>query len=163
MVAAGMGLRMGETRDQIHQGLATFSGVEHRIEYVTTLKGVEVYNDSKATTAESTVMAIESFNQPLVLLVGGYDKQTGFEPLKPYLEKCKAVIAFGQTKAAFKSLYPNTRLVDTMQAAIDEGLRLATRGDVLLLSPACASYDQFKNFEDRGNQFKQRILSLRKD
>ncbi len=161
MLAAGMAYLMGKDVSIIQSRIKSFKGVEHRIEFVRSFKNIEFYNDSKATTAESTLMALQAFDRPVILLVGGYDKHTGFDLLKDELGKCKAVFAFGQTRDQFKQLYADTQLCTNMHEAIDQALAIAQAHDIVLLSPACASYDQFKNFEDRGQQFKLHILELK--
>lgn len=160
MVAAIMAYKMGVSVTSIQSAIRNFKGVEHRIEYVRTLNSVRYYNDSKGTTAESTVVALKSFEQPVILLAGGYDKKTGFDVLKPVLSKIKVLIAFGATKNQFKDLYPDTHLVETMDDAIALAHSLATENDVVLLSPACASYDQFNNYEERGRRFKDVVSKL---
>lgn len=161
MLAAGMAYLMGIDVSTIQHRIQSFKGVEHRIEFVRSYQNIEFYNDSKATTAESTLMALQAFDRPVILLVGGYDKHTGFELLKDELANCKAVLAFGQTRDQFKQLYAETQLCTDMHEAIDQALAIAQAHDIVLLSPACASYDQFKNFEDRGQQFKLHILELK--
>lgn len=160
MVAAAMAYKMGVSSESIQHAILNFNGVEHRIEYVRTLNKVRYYNDSKGTTAESTVVALKSFKEPVILLAGGYDKKTGFEVLKPYLNRVKYLIAFGATKSQFKDLYPETLLVETMDEALILAFQLAKDDDVVLLSPACASYDQFTNYEERGKRFKELVFKL---
>ena len=156
-----MAYLMGVEPNQIKQTIESFCGVEHRLEFVRELNSIEFYNDSKATTAESTVVALEAFDQQVILLAGGYDKKTGFESLRPYLSKVKYLIAFGDTKNQFQELYPETRLVENMYEAIDLAYNLAKNGDKIVLSPACASYDQFDNYEQRGRLFKEYVNSLK--
>ena len=161
MVACAMAYLMGVEPNQIKQTIESFCGVEHRLEFVRSLNTIEFYNDSKATTAESTVVALEAFDQQVLLLAGGYDKKTGFESLRPYLSKVKYLIAFGDTKNQFQELYPETSLVENMYEAIDLAYNLAKNGDKIVLSPACASYDQFDNYEQRGRLFKEYVNSLK--
>lgn len=161
MVAAAMAFKMGVKIQTIQEVIASFKGVEHRLEYVSTIDGVEYYNDSKGTTAESTVVALQSFKQAVILLAGGYDKKTGFEVLRPVLGQIRTLIAYGATKNQFKELYPDAYLVDTLQDAIHLAHHLATQGDIVLFSPACASYDQFNNYEERGRLFKEWVLKLK--
>ena len=161
MVAASMAYLMGVSVDLIRDSIENFVGVEHRLEYIRTLNGIDFFNDSKATTAESTVVALEAFDQPVILLAGGYDKKTGFEALRPYLSKVKMLIAFGDTKEQFKQLYPETHCVDDMVMALDLAYKQARSGDKIILSPACASYDQFDNYEQRGCLFKESVNSLK--
>jgi len=106
-------------------------------------------------------MALKAFDQPVILLAGGYDKKTGFAPLVDVLDKVKTMIAFGVTKYQFKTLYPEAILVETMDEAVKLAYTLAKEGDIVLLSPACASYDQFNNFEERGRMFKDQVRLLK--
>ena len=161
MVASAMAYLMGVKLEHIKQTIENFCGVEHRLEFVKSLNHIEFYNDSKATTAESTVVALEAFDHQVILLAGGYDKKTGFESLRPYLSKVKYLIAFGATKYQFKDLYSETILVENMNEAIDLAYKLAKSGDKIVLSPACASYDQFDNYEQRGRLFKEYVNSLK--
>lgn len=160
MVAAACAYKLDVSIENIQKAIKDFKGVEHRIEFIKELNGIEYYNDSKATTAESTKVALQAFDKPLIVLVGGYDKKTGFQILKEDLKNCKAVIAYGDTKQQFKDLYENTLLCENMKDALDKANEIAIKGDVVLLSPACASYDQFKNFEERGKLFKAFIHEL---
>ncbi len=161
MVAASMAYLMGVELSDIQAVCAEFTGVEHRLEYITTIQGVRYYNDSKATTAESTEVALKAFDSNIILLAGGYDKKTGFDILKPHLHRLKAMYAYGVTRDQFKQLYPDAILVDTMEEALNRASLNAKAGDVVLLSPACASYDQFDNYEQRGKLFKQFVHALK--
>lgn len=157
MMAATAAYLMEIPLNLIQEGIRSFKGVEHRIEYVESIDGVEYYNDSKATTVESTIVALEAFDQAVILLVGGYDKKTGFEALKHSFKRIKYLIAFGETKESFKKLYPDAILTQDLSEAFKQAKALAKKGDIVLLSPACASYDQFKNFEERGKLFKSLV------
>lgn len=160
MAAAAMAYKLGVPPQAIAQGIRDFKGVEHRIEYVRTLNGVTYYNDSKGTNAEATVVALKAFPKPVILLAGGYDKKTGFAAMVPYLDKVKTMIVYGETKHQLKALYPQALIVDDMAQAIAKAHALAIAGDVVLLSPACASYDQFDNYEQRGRIFKEIVHQL---
>lgn len=161
MVAASMAFLMDVEIKDIQAVCATFTGVEHRLEYITEIAGVRYYNDSKATTAESTEVALKAFDSNIILLAGGYDKKTGFAILKPHLHRLKGLFAYGVTRNQFKVLYPETVLVQTMEEALMHAHSIAEAGDVVLLSPACASYDQFDNYEQRGKLFKQFVHALK--
>lgn len=161
MISSACAYKLGVSLALIQQGIKSFKGVEHRIEFIDEVNGIEYYNDSKATTAESAKVALNAFAKPLIVLVGGYDKKTGFDILKEDLKQAKAVIAFGATKDQFKALYPNTILKNDMKEAFNTANELAVKGDVILLSPACASYDQFNNYEERGRIFKAYVSQLR--
>lgn len=161
MVAASLAYLMGVDVKDIQATCASFTGVEHRLEFITAIDGVRYYNDSKATTAESTEVALQAFDSNIILLAGGYDKKTGFAILKPHLHRLKALFAFGVTRDQFKDLYSDTVLVPTMEEALMHAHSIAKAGDVVLLSPACASYDQFDNYEQRGKMFKQFVHALK--
>ena len=162
MVAAAMAYKLGVSADKIQQGIRDFNGVEHRIEYVETVNEVPYYNDSKGTNAEATVVALKAFESPVILLAGGYDKKTGFAALVPYLDNVKTMIVFGETKHQLKALYPQALVLENLTEAVDKAHQLAKAGDVVLFSPACASYDQFDNYEQRGRIFKELVHNLRK-
>ena len=160
MIAAAMAYKMGVTPENIRKAIQGFTGVEHRIEYVRTVDGIDFYNDSKATNVDSTIVAIKAFEQPLILLAGGYDKKTGFDDLAPYLSKLKKLIVFGATKEQFQALREDSIVVENLEEAIQRAYKEAVVGDVILLSPACASYDQYHNFEERGKQYKEIVVKL---
>lgn len=162
MVAGCMAYLLGVDPVFIKQYLEEFKGVEHRIEFVSEINGVKYYNDSKGTNVDSTIMALKAFKQPVHLLAGGYDKKTGFGDLKPYLNNVKTIYAFGDTKEQFVELHEDVRLFENMSEALEEAYKNAKEGDVVLLSPACASWDQFPNYEVRGKLFKEQVLSYEK-
>lgn len=161
MVACSMAYLMGVKIDDIRTTIENFAGVEHRLEFVDKINTIDFFNDSKATTAESTCVALEAFDTPVILLAGGYDKKTGFEVLRSCLSRVKILIAFGDTKHQFKELYANTILVNDMNEATRLAYSLADQNDKIVLSPACASYDQFENYEQRGRLFKDIVKSLK--
>ncbi len=141
--------------------LNTFGGVEHRIEYVTTKDGVMYYNDSKATNCESTKIALRSFNEPTLLILGGLDRGHSFDDLTDDMKNVKYVACYGETKDRIKD-YCNRINVEcgvfnNLIEATNSCHEKAVSGDVVLLSPACASWDQYKAFEDRGNEFKDTV------
>lgn len=160
MVAAFMAYVLGVDVDTIQEVIKNFKGVEHRIEFVREINGVKYYNDTKATNVDAGVVALKAFDKPVILLAGGHDKHTGFKEVVPYLNKVKAMYAFGETKEQLKEIYPNAVLVENMKEAIERSTEIAKEGDVILLSPMCSSYDQFKNFEERGEIFKEIVCSL---
>ena len=135
-----------------------FSGVEHRIEYVRTLNGVEYYNDSKATNVTSTQTALSTFKKPTILILGGLDRGHSFDGLKDYMDNVKLVVSLGQTSERIKKWCDKNNIpcnsFETLFEATKNAHENARPGDVVLLSPACASWDQYKKFEDRGNEFK---------
>lgn len=160
MVAAAMAFKLGLNVTQIQEGIRNFVGVEHRIEFVRNLNNVTYYNDSKGTNAEATVVALQAFDQPIILIAGGYDKKTGFDALIPYLDKIKIMLVYGETKYQLKALYPQAIILENLTEATNSAMSLAQTGDIVLFSPACASYDQFDNYEQRGRIFKELIHKL---
>ncbi len=140
------------------QGLMTFSAVPHRIEYVGKVNGIRCYNDSKATNIASTLVAIDSFSQPLWLILGGKDKGGDFTTLIPLLEgQSREVLLVGDAAQSIETQVGHSLSVqnlETIEAAINYCLENGNEGDVLLLSPACASFDQFKDYEARGDHFR---------
>ena len=162
MVAAAMAYKMGVSSQKIKKGIQNFKGVAHRIEFVSEIQGVKYYNDSKGTNVDATIVALKAFDQPVILLAGGYDKKTGFDQIKPYLNRIQNMIVYGETKDQLKKLYPDAIVVDNLYEAVEMAKKIAQSGDVVLFSPICASWDQFENFEQRGDLFKQLIFD-RKD
>ena len=160
MIAATMAFKMGVTAHHIQKGIQEFYGVAHRIEYVKVIDEVAYYNDSKATNVDSTIVALQSFEQPIILLAGGYDKKTGFNDLIPYMDKVKKLIVYGATKMQLQVLKNDTIVVNTLEEAILVAKKEAVAHDIILLSPACASYDQYQNFEERGEEFKRIVNEL---
>jgi UDP-N-acetylmuramoylalanine--D-glutamate ligase len=156
MAAAGAARALGLTDAEIKKGLASFKGVRHRIQVVAQKGGVTYVNDSKSTNVDSTAVALKSFKQPLWLILGGQHKGAPYTPLKPLLENTRCVLTIGEAASKIArdlsgavSVFP----CRTLANAVNEAHQRARAGDVVLLSPACASFDQFKNFEDRGDQF----------
>lgn len=152
-------------KEKIREALQTFESLEHRMEPVSVIKGITFINDSKATNVNSTWYALESMNSPVILILGGVDKGNDYSLLKELVkEKVKAIVCMGSDNRKIHeafgdivSLMVNTgNAVDAVQAAY----HFANKGDVVLLSPACASFDLFKNYEDRGNQFKKAVKDL---
>jgi len=150
----------------IKRVLSTFTGVEHRLEFVREVNGVKYYNDSKATNPEAASRAIRSFKEPVVLIAGGLDRGIDFKELIPYFRKhVKTLITYGQTaeillkrgeEAGIKSLIR----VDNVNDAVAKAHQVAEKGEVVLLSPACASWDMYTSFEERGSMFKQSVHKL---
>lgn len=143
----------------INKVLTTFGGVEHRIEFVKDLNGVSYYNDSKSTNTDSTIIAVDSFKRPTILIMGGLDRGHSFEPLNTHLDNVKLIICYGETKNKIKewcnSINKDCIVLDNLNAATNKAMEKAETNDIVLLSPACASWDQYKCFEDRGNEFKE--------
>lgn len=157
MVAACMAYKLGVSIHHIQEVIQTFTSVEHRMEFVKEKDGIKFYNDSKATNTHAVMAALSSFQQNIILLAGGHDKGIPFDELKQFNDRVKLCIAFGETKHQFTSVFENTTLVNTMKEALIEAIRIAKSGDIVLLSPACSSYDQFQNYEQRGDIFKQLV------
>ncbi len=145
--------------------LKDFKGVEHRMEHVRILNGVEYINDSKATTVEAGRWALESINQPIVMLAGGRDKNLDFFPLRPLVaQKVKKMILFGEARSKLRGAFEGAVYLEectTLEDAVAAAQKAAIAGDAVLLVPMCTSYDSFKNFEERGRAFKQIVLGLK--
>lgn len=161
MVSAVMAIHMGVSDENIRRAISAFKGVEHRIEFVRNLDGARYFNDSKATNPEATEVALKAFDlEHVILLAGGYNKRTGFELLRKYCPDVKAMIVYGETKQELQDINSRAIAVDTLQQAVDVASRLAKENDIVLFSPACASYDQFDNYEQRGEIFKELVCKL---
>jgi UDP-N-acetylmuramoylalanine--D-glutamate ligase len=161
MAATAMDIR----KEKIREAIQTFESLEHRMEKVLTLKGIEFINDSKATNVNSTWYALESMSKPVILILGGVDKGNDYELLKPLVkEKVKAIVCLGvdnqKIHEAFGDLIPLIYDTATASEAAVISFQIANKGEVVLLSPACASFDLFKNYEDRGIQFKAAVRAL---
>ena len=156
------------TDKKIKDCISNFKSLPHRLEFVAEINSVKWYNDSISTTPESSVVAIESFDQPKIIIAGGYDKKLSFDELaKKIATKAKAAILIGQTAGkianAIKTSPENKTTIakcDTLQQAVEKAHQLSQPGDVVILSPACASYDMFKNFQQRGEQFKDLVKKI---
>lgn len=159
LCAVTMAFLCGVAPEVISQAVSGFRGVRHRMEEVAYLNGVLYINDSKATNPESAIKAIESFEQPIILIAGGRNKGSDFSLLAQYIhDRVKALIVLGEarteiTTAVMKTGYGNIYDVEDLTAATEVAFKLAEEGDIVLLSPACASWDQFDNFEQRGDLF----------
>lgn len=154
----------GCDRDSIIAAITDFSGLPHRIEFTAEKKGVRFYDDSKGTNVGSVVRALDTFSAPVILLLGGRDKDGDFATLQPLLaKKVKKVILFGEARDRIGSLLgeviPSEKQA-TLHKAIASAFKNATTGDVVLLSPGCASFDEFKNYKERGNFFKDIVRKL---
>jgi UDP-N-acetylmuramoylalanine--D-glutamate ligase len=154
---------LGVKGKDIEKAIQSFSGLEHRIEFVSEIKGVKYYNDSIATTPESAVAGLKTFESPIVLIAGGYDKKIPLESFaQECVKRCKCVILMGETAPTLVELIaklkegtlPEVFLIPSLENAVKLAEKVACPGDVVLLSPACASYDMFENFQERGKLFK---------
>ena len=165
-MAASMAVTAIDIRkEKIREALQTFESLEHRMEKVATIKGVEFINDSKATNVNSTWFALESMTKPVILILGGVDKGNDYSLLKEMVsEKVKAIVCMGtdnsKIEEAFSDIIPLIMQTQSAEEAANTAFQIANKGEVVLLSPACASFDLFKNFEDRGNQFKAAVRNL---
>ena len=151
--------------------LKNFAGVEHRLEFIRNIDGASWYNDSVSSSPTRTIAGLYSYDEPIILIAGGYDKNISYAPLGlPILEKCKCLILMGNTKEKIKtstmeaSKKTNKQIpiyeVDTLEEAVNKAKEVENQGDVVLFSPASASFDMFKNFADRGNKFKALVNKL---
>jgi UDP-N-acetylmuramoylalanine--D-glutamate ligase len=165
MAGSLAGTTMEIRKEKIREAVQTFQNLEHRMEHVATIRGVEFINDSKATNINSTWYALESMDKPTVLILGGFYKGNDYSLLMDMVkEKVKAIVCLGldnlKIHAAFDGVVP--AVVDTASAqdAVAAAFSYSEKGDVVLLSPGCASFDLFKNYEDRGTQFKKAVIDL---
>lgn len=165
-MAAGIASMVFQIRnEQLRESLSGFHGVEHRLERFLKVHGIEFINDSKATNVNSTWYALESVPKSIVWIAGGIDKGNDYTMLKPLVkEKVKAIVCLGKDNsklhAAFDKVLKNVVDTSSMEEAVKAAYYLARNGDTVLLSPACASFDLFDNYEDRGNQFKEQVRNL---
>ncbi len=156
--------------EAIKKAIINFPGIEHRLEFVSTINGVQYYNDSKATTPEAAIAGIRAFDSPVILIAGGYDKEVS---LDQFAQECakntKCVILIGKTAENINELIqdskgektqPEVYLTTSLDESVQKASSVAETGDIVLLSPACASYDMFPNYEERGKRFKELVAKL---
>lgn len=165
MAAAISAKLIGVRNDKIRESLEDFKNLEHRLEFVATIRGVDFINDSKATNVNSTWYALESMTKPTVLIAGGVDKGNDYTLIKELVNKrVKAIICLGKDNEKLHEAFSSEvgYIVDTqsMEQAVQMAYNITDKGDVVLLSPCCASFDLFENYEDRGKQFKRNVLNL---
>ena len=165
MAAATVSQLLRIRKQTIRESMANFQGVEHRLEKVLKINNVMYINDSKATNVNATYYALESMESETVWILGGVDKGNVYDDLLPLVnEKVKAIICLGvdndKIKRAFGNIVENLVETGSMDEAVKMAYRLADKGDNVLLSPACASFDLFENYEDRGRQFKNAVRNL---
>ena len=159
---------IGIPMDSIIETVKNFRAVEHRIEYVDTVNGVDYYNDSKGTNPDAAIKAVLAMNRPTVLIGGGYDKESTYDEwIESFGEKVKALVLLGQTadkieKCAKEHGFTNIYRVESLEEAVEKCAELANDGEAVLLSPACASWGMFKNYEERGRMFKELVRALPK-
>ncbi len=164
LAAVAIGMAAGVEAAAIRRAVKDFRAVEHRLEYVDTLRGVQYFNDSKATNVDATIKALQSFPANIHLILGGKDKGSDYTELNPLLaERVKRVYTIGAAAAKIESQIGSTVPVtsaQTLEAAVRKAADLAVEGDIVLLAPACASFDQFASYEERGRVFKSLVQSL---
>jgi UDP-N-acetylmuramoylalanine--D-glutamate ligase len=166
MAAVTAAVTAGLSVDAIKEGLKTFKNAPHRLELVASINGVDFINDSKATNVDSVVYALGSYEQPLIWIAGGVDKGNDYALIKDQVEqKVRALICLGKEndklRKAFGDVVETIEETQDVHALVRMALKAAQKGDVVLLSPACASFDLFKNYEDRGDQFRNAVLELK--
>jgi len=164
MAATLAGRAMGVSAASLRATLKNFKGVEHRLEFVRELDGVSFVNDSKATNVDAVWYALQSFSSPIIVLLGGRDKGNDYSRLMDLVKKhVRAIVAVGESagkvRAAFAPVVP-LEVAGSMEEAVRSARGMAHRGDVVLLSPACASFDWFQNYEHRGRVFKEIVMGL---
>ncbi len=168
MAASAMAYYAGVPMEVIHKAVTQFRAVAHRIEFVEEIDGIAYYNDSKGTNPDAAIKGIQAMNRPTLLIGGGYDKESSYEEwIQSFDGKVKYLVLIGQTRekiqeAAHKCGFMNTILADNLEEAVSICTQKAEKGDAVLLSPACASWGQFDNYEQRGDKFKEYVYALKK-
>lgn len=163
LVACAVGKLLNIDDEIIRNTIINFKGVEHRLEYVDTYDGVRFYNDSKGTNPDSSIKAIEGIKKPIILIAGGYDKNSNYDEfIESFGDKVKAMILLGETRdkikeCALKHNFNSIYMADDMNSAVKKSFELMKTGDTVLLSPACASWGMYPNYEVRGKDFKERV------
>ena len=165
MAASIAATTLGIRKEKIREAVSNFHNLEHRMEFVATVRGIDFINDSKATNVNSTWYALESMHKKTILVIGGVDKGNEYALIADLVkEKVKAIVCMGTDNQKivefFKDIVPVIIETDSAKKAVTESFKLAEKGEVVLLSPACASFDLFKNYEDRGRQFKDAVKEL---
>lgn len=166
MVASAMALAYGVPAELVKNVICAFAGVEHRIEFVCEKNGVAYYNDSKGTNPDAAIKGIQAMNRPTVLIGGGYDKDSSYEEwIEAFDGRVKCLVLTGQTKYKIEETakaygIENIVLTETFEEAVEVSIRMAEENDAVLLSPACASWGMFKNYEERGDKFKELVKNL---
>lgn len=164
MAASAMALLAGCSAEAVAEALRDFAGLEHRMEFVREIQGTRFINDSKGTNVGAVLKSLEGFTEPIILIAGGRDKAGDFTQLRPLIrERVKVLILIGEASMKMKDVLGDlteTIIASDLGAAVTAARDRARRGDVVLLSPACASFDMFRDFEDRGRQFKKLVMEL---
>lgn len=166
LACIGIALALGIEYEILKEVLSSFRGVEHRIEYVAEKNGIRFYNDSKGTNCDASIKAIEAVDSPIILIAGGYDKGSEYDEfIRSFKGKVKTMVLLGQTKeklkrAALDNGFNRVEEVESMKEAVELSYKLGEKGDNVLLSPACASWDMYPSYEKRGNDFKDAVRNL---
>lgn len=167
MAGALVGHVLGIPAPEIRESVMSFQGLEHRLEKVSTINGIDFYNDSKATNVDAALKSIQSFDRDIILILGGRDKGSDFERLRNSIKKrVRRVILLGEAKKKIQKSLETTvpmEVVSSLRNAVRKAHSRAKAGEVVLLAPACTSFDMFQNFEERGKVFKQEVLALKKE
>jgi UDP-N-acetylmuramoylalanine--D-glutamate ligase len=165
MAALAVGLACGASLVAMRKTIRDFKGVEHRLEFVDEINGVRFYNDSKATNVDAAIKSLEAFPGGLIVILGGKDKGSDYAPLAPLArDRCAHVILIGAAAEKIAAALAHTRplhRVGSMRAAVELGFSLSKEGEIVLLAPACASFDMFENYEHRGQVFKEAVKGLK--
>jgi UDP-N-acetylmuramoylalanine--D-glutamate ligase len=164
LAAIAAARRMGVPPEAVREALGAFPGLPHRVEFVRQARGVSWFNDSKGTNVGAVLKSLEGFSEPVVLIAGGKDKGVDFRPLRePLRRKARAAILFGEARGRMERELSGTvplAAVETLDEAVRQAAGLARQGDVVILSPACSSFDRFRNFEERGEVFRKAVKEL---
>jgi UDP-N-acetylmuramoylalanine--D-glutamate ligase len=164
LAAIAAARRIGVPAEAVREALAAFPGLPHRVEFVRQARGVSWFNDSKGTNVGAVLKCLEGFPEPVVLIAGGKDKGVDFRPLRePLRRKARAAVLFGEARGRMERELSGSApvtSVETLGEAVRRAAGLARRGDVVVLSPACSSFDQFRNFEERGETFRRAVAEL---
>ncbi len=163
MIAAFLTVHDDVSHDTMRYVAKTFKGVVHRNEFIREVRGVKYYNNSISSSPTRTVAALSAFDQDVILILGGHDKNLSFEPLLEKAHQIKVAILFGETKYKIKEVLKDKVEIyveDTLEDVVKRASLISQKGDVVLLAPACSSFDMFKNFEVRGNKFKEHVMKL---
>ncbi|HWV30521.1 MAG TPA: cyanophycin synthetase, partial [Dyadobacter sp.] len=165
LAAISVAQLLGISAEKISEGLKSFTNAPHRLEQVEVIGGVTYINDSKATNVDSVFYALGSFDQPVILIAGGVDKGNDYSQIEELVKnKVKGLIVLGKDPAKLENYFsgkvPQIYATEDVQDAVNKGREWGVPGDIVLLSPACASFDLFKNYEDRGDQFKAAVRNL---
>jgi UDP-N-acetylmuramoylalanine--D-glutamate ligase len=166
LAAIAAAMVWGLPPERVAKGITSFAGVPHRLEPVATVGGVHFVNDSKATNVDSVWYALQSVSPPILWIAGGRDKGASYAPLREFIpQRVKGMVLIGQARPLIKKELGDLAPVyeaSSLPEAVEKAFELSTPGDTVLLSPACSSFDQFANFEERGEVFKKTVLELKR-